>query len=44
MKKQEIVRVNFTCKESEIKILKEKAEKMNLTLSAYLRLKGLGKI
>ena len=44
MKKQEIVRINFTCKAEEMKVLKEKAERMNLTLSAYLRLKGLGKI
>ena len=28
MKKQEIVRVNLNCKESEIKILKEKDEKI----------------
>lgn len=44
MQKKEIVRINLTCKAEEMRILKEKAEKMNLSLSAYLRLKGLGKI
>lgn len=44
MLKKETVRINLVCKAEEMKILKEKAEKMNLSLSAYLRLKGLGKI
>ena len=44
MKKQEMARINFVCKAEEMRILKEKAEKMGLSLSAYLRLKGLEKI
>ena len=37
-------RVQLLLSESEIKEIKEKAKQMGLTVSAYFRLKALGKI